>query len=46
MVQINLFPGQEYRHRRRDRHVDTGGEGESGTNWEIRVDICTLPCVK
>ena len=25
--------------------MDTGGEGE-GTNWEIRVDIYTLPCVK
>ena len=27
-------------------HVDTGEEGESGTNWEIRIDIHTLPCVK
>ena len=27
-------------------HVDTGGEGEGGTNWEIRFDINTLPCVK
>ena len=27
-------------------HVDTGGEGEGGTNWEIRIDIYTLPCVK
>ena len=23
-----------------------GGEGEGGTNWEIRIDIYTLPCVK
>ena len=22
------------------------GEGEGGTNWEIRIDIYTLPCVK
>ena len=27
-------------------HVDTAGEGEGGTNWEIRFDINTLPCVK
>ena len=27
-------------------HVDTGEEGEGGTNWEIRIDIYTLPCVK
>ena len=22
------------------------GEGEGGTNWEIKFDINTLPCVK
>ena len=27
-------------------HVDTEGEGEHGVNWEIRIDIYTLPCVK
>ena len=27
-------------------HVDTVGKGEGGTNWEIRFDINTLPCVK
>ena len=26
--------------------VDTEGEGKSGMNWEIRIDIYTLPCVK
>ena len=26
--------------------ADTVGEGEGGTNWEIRIDIYTLPCVK
>ena len=26
--------------------VDTVGEGEGGTNWEISFDINTLPCVK
>jgi len=23
-------------------HMDTGGEGEGGTNWEIGIDIYTL----
>ena len=27
-------------------HVDTVGEGEGGTNWEIRIDIYTLPYIK
>ena len=26
--------------------VDAAGEGEGGTNWEIRIDIHTPPCVK
>ena len=26
--------------------VDTVGEGVGGMNWEIRIDILTLPCVK
>ena len=26
--------------------MDTLGEGEGGTNWEIRFDIITLPRVK
>ena len=30
-----------------NRHVDTGREkGEGETNWENRIDIYTLPCVK
>ena len=37
--------------RNRDVDIETGimdieGEGEGGTNWEIRIDIYTLPCVK
>ena len=27
-------------------HVDTGVEGEGVMNWEIRIDMHTLPCVK
>ena len=26
--------------------VDTRWKEESGTNWEIRVDMFTLPCIK
>ena len=26
--------------------MDRIGEGEGGTNWEIRTDVDTLPCVK
>ena len=30
-----------------NRHVNMGdGEGEGGMNWEIRIDIYTLLCVK
>ena len=46
MVQVNLFAGQEQRHRHREWTCGHGGEGEGGTNWEIRIDIHTLPCVK
>ena len=28
------------------RHVDTAGEGEGRANWEISIDIYTLPRVK
>ena len=47
MVQMNLF----LQGRNRDVDVengpvDTWGEGEGRTNWEIRFDINTLPCVK
>ena len=24
--------------------MDTGGEGEGGTNWEMRIDVYTLCC--
>ena len=30
----------------RNGHVDIVGEGEGGTNWEMRFDINTRPCVK
>ena len=37
--------------RNREAHmkkglVDTGWEGESAMNWESRLDIRTLPCIK
>ena len=45
MVQMNLFPGQEERHRCRENTCRHRGKGGGGTNWEIRIDIYTLPCV-
>ena len=27
-------------------HVDMGVEGEAWMNWEISIDISTLPCIK
>jgi len=29
-----------------NKHLDTRGAGESGTNWKTGIDIYTLPCVK
>ena len=46
MVQMNLFVGQQQRHRCREWTCGHGGEGEGGTNMEIRFDINTIPCVK
>ena len=46
MVRMNLFAVWEKRHRRRECTCGHSGEGVGGTNWEIRIDIYTLPCVK
>ena len=46
MVQMNLFQGRNRDADVENKHVDTVGEGEGGTNWEISIDIYTLPCVK
>ena len=46
MVQMNLFARQEYRHRYGKRICGQGEEGENGINWEIRINIYTLPCVE
>ena len=32
MVLMNLFAGQQWRYRHRERLVDTVGEGEGGVN--------------
>ena len=44
IVQINLVPG-----RNRDVDIENGhgghrGERGGGINWEIRLDVNTLPC--
>ena len=46
MVQMNPFVGQEQRRRYREQTCEHSGEGERGTNCEIRIDIYTLPCIK
>ena len=47
MVQMNLFAKQKYRHRYREQTYGyQGGEGADGMNWEIRIDIYTLLCIK
>ena len=46
MVQMNLLAGQEKRQRCREWTYGHRGEGEGGMNWEIRIDIYTLPGVK
>ena len=30
----------------KNRHVDTEREEKGGMNWEIRIDIYKLPCIK
>ena len=44
MVQMNLFAGQE--ERSREWSCGLRGLGKGGRNWEIRIDIHILPCVK
>ena len=52
MVQMNWFSGQKLRHRCREQKYGhqggkaMGGGGGGVMNWEIGIDILTLPCVK
>ena len=46
MVQMSCLQGRNRDAHIEDRCVDTGQEVGSDTNWERRVDIYTLPCVK
>ena len=46
MIQMNLLPGQEKECRCRARMCEHTEEEAGGLNWEIRLDINTLPCVK
>ena len=51
MVQMNQFAGQKLRHRCREQTYGrqggkvAGGWG-GGMNWEIRIDMYTLICIK
>ena len=42
IVLMNLFAGQEERHRQGEWTVDTAGEGEGGTNWESSIEIYSI----
>ena len=42
----NVTPNEISRCDVKNGHVSAVGEEESGTNWEIRTDTDTLPCVK
>ena len=45
-VQMNLYAGQEQRHRCREwAHGQSGGGVEDGMNWDGSVDMRTLPRV-
>ena len=46
MVFMNLFAGQQYRHRHRVQTCGHSGEGEDGTNWDSSTETYTLPYVK
>ena len=46
MVKMNLFARQKCRHRCREPTYGYQGEREGGVNWEIGMDIYTLPCIK
>ena len=48
MVLVNLFTGQQWRHRHREQTYGhgQGEEGESGVNGENNIESYTLQCVK
>ena len=48
MVLVNLFPGQQWRHRHRQQTYGhgRGEEGDSGMNGESNMEAYTLQCVK
>ena len=46
-IQIKLFAKQKQRCRHREQTYGHQGEkGKGGMNWEIRIDIYTLLCIK
>ena len=48
MVPMNLFAGQQWRHKYREKTEGPGRgeEGESGTDGESRMETDTLPYIK
>ena len=46
MVLMDLFAGQQWRHRHRKQTCGHSGEGEDGVDWENSTETYTLPYVK
>ena len=48
MILMNLFAGQQWRHRHRERTYGQGQveEGDSEMNRESSMETYTLPCIK
>ena len=46
LVLMNLFAGQQWRHRHREQIYRHSWEGDSGTNGGSGIDIYILQCVE
>ena len=46
MVLMNLFAGQQRRHRCKEQTFGLIGRGRGWMIWENSTETCTLPCVK
>ena len=46
MVLMNLFAGQQWRHRHREQNYGHGGGAAGGTNRESSLEIYTLRYIK
>ena len=44
LVLMNLFAGQQWRHRHREQIYRHSWEGDSGTNWESSIETHFTTC--